>query len=661
MILFFSTSMIMAQTINSAKTDSILNKIVETVEFKDAPMIDVLRLLAHQNELNLIIGPDTMGNVSLRFSGVTLKAALDAILRSKGFSYQVYDNILLVMRPDTLERARGLGLETKLFQLKYASASDVKASIDSIKVLSPWGYTNVFYRGEGKTTPTRSDVLIVTDHPLNLKKVADLIEQLDRPVRQVAIDVQFVETILGDDQKVGIDWQQLLKVQGSYQGKTKWVLGEEVSPTGGGVLEFGTLSSTNFAAVLDILLSNRNSKLLSQPRITTLDNQQATISVGTSVWIEKRTGTGAMTEMQVTYEERLVPIQLVVVPHILHNDKILLEMQPMVEEITGWQQASSGMRLPTISSRKADSRVEVRDGETAIIGGLIRNSVLNDERKVWLLGSIPLIGHLFRYKTQNIERTELSIFITPRIIKDDNLTVQPTPPPPLFAEDKAKKPDLVVQTALDTISADKIIKKSKPPELIDLKDYFPIHLNKRWIYQWSDDVGNSWVSQLIITGKVELNYIAEESIPEGRYKSKSRTIYKWSDDGLMLLHKVNIGRDSTIYENGRIVIPSKMLESQPNENRAKWRLWKQDKTSTEGEIIQVQTLLARGGIETPAGYFKDCVLIETFWYDAQDKLGIKRRKVIWYAKGVGPVKVESDIPLDATTLKGKISGVLTSK
>jgi len=138
-----------ASTVSAADNQSTTNSlgnVVETVEFHDTPIEDILRLLARQNDLNLIIGPDSLGSISLRFSGVTLGAALDAILRSKGFQYQIFENIMLVMKPDSLEKVRGLGRQTRLFKLKYTDARDVKSAIDTARVLSPYGNIAVFAR-----------------------------------------------------------------------------------------------------------------------------------------------------------------------------------------------------------------------------------------------------------------------------------------------------------------------------------------------------------------------------------------------------------------------------------------------------------------------------------------------------------------------------------
>ncbi len=124
----------------------LLNTKVDEMEVHDAPIEDVLRLLAEQIELNMLIAPDSMGTVSLRFSDVTMREALDVILQSKGFQYQIYGNILMVNRPDSLERVRGLGLVTQIFKLKYGDAADIKATIDTSRILSPWGYTTISFK-----------------------------------------------------------------------------------------------------------------------------------------------------------------------------------------------------------------------------------------------------------------------------------------------------------------------------------------------------------------------------------------------------------------------------------------------------------------------------------------------------------------------------------
>lgn len=667
-----------------------LDSNVETVEFHNTPIEDILRLLARQHDLNLIIGPDSMGSVSLRLSGVTLRSALDAILRSKGFQYQLYENIMLVMKPDSLEKLRGLGMETRLFRLKYTDARDLKTVIDTSRVLSPWGYSAIFSRAVAteavkagvlrpQTDPTisaainvsdpiqtgqsplksRSDILLVTDRPLNLAKVAALIEQIDRRQRQVAIDVKFVETTIQDDQTTGIDWQQLLSVQGAYKGKTQWTLGgaSSLGGAGAGTIQLGALDGMRFDAVLDMLLKNQKAKLLSQPRVSTIDNQPATIGVGLTTWIEERSGdvsTGALT---ITYSERRIPIELVVVPHILEGDLVMLELRPVVEEITGWQDGAQGQKLPIISSRTADTRIEIKDGETAVIGGLLKDKTISTTKKIWLLGSLPLIGHLFQHKVESVERTDLSIFITPRIVKEGESPFQAPKeePPPAQDSVESEAPAPVKKAAEKTATN---------PEIVDIRPYFPFSADSKWTYQWKDENGTRWLSKMVVREQVQDHFYTNESVPDGIYQSNARTCYRWREGGLENLFKTNVGKDSTYYQPARQILPASMEIDKTYENTYKYTIFGiGGQKSGVGEVKQIQRLLKRDAVALSNARYKDCIVIETVWYNLGEKNGngAKKRKLIWYARDIGPVKVEHDLPLDQEVVKGKMSALLAKR
>lgn len=655
----------------SKKTEEKLDRIVETVEFVDAGIIDVLRLLAEQNGLNLIIGPDSMGVVSLRFSGVTLRAALDAILQTKGFQYTLYDNILVVSAPDSLERLRGLGLETEIVRLKYADAAGVKAMIDSAKVMSPWGYTTVYARsiktdvlratqamsGDANPAgdipvPARSDILIITDRPNNIRIVKDLINSIDVPVRQIQIDVFFVETILDENNQLGIDWQSVLSVQGNYRGKTDWIFGNSA----GSIIELGSLSQSQFKAVLDMMVTENRANLLSQPRITTLDNQPASISIGVTTWIEERTagGGGVTGEVQIRYNERQVPIELVVVPHIIHNDKILLELQPRVEEITGWQEGAQGQQLPIISTRRADSRVEIGNGETAIIGGLIKETMLLKDKKVWLLSSIPLLGNLFKQRTEQKLRTDLSIFITPHIVEEKK---------------KDDHPGITKKEIPKEIDAPEKIGTSKP-QSYSMMEYFPFKDGSNWNYAWTDTDGRSWETAMKLSDPGEKarskserkSWLMSESIYDGRANGKARSGYYWSKNGLYNEYRANMGGDSISYKPARLVMPVNMQTNKRYRSTYNWKTHNQaGGISSEGRVEQVQRFLGEYNITTKVGRFQKCAAIETIWFDKDDPTAKKQRKVVWYALDVGPVKVENDISLGDESLKGKISALLSNR
>lgn len=669
-----------------------LNNVVESLQVQEAPIEDVLRLLAEQNDLNLIIGPDSMGRVSLRFSQVTLRSALDAILRAKGFQYALYEDIMLVTRPDSLERIRGLGLETRMFRLKYADARNVKATVDTARVLSPWGKTTVYYRsvnveaakaasikpglafisGErynlAEQVPqgqvpmqARSDVLIVTDKPERMEAVARLVESLDQPSRQIAIDVQFVETILDDINQVGINWNALLETSGQYKGKTRWVFGEGVPPVGktsGGEVQLGSLAQTQFQAVLDMMLQNKRSKLLSQPSITTIDHQPATISVGVTYWIEERTGSAATGDLQITYKERQIPIELIVVPHILHERRILLELRPRVEEISGFQEAAGGFKLPLITSRSADARVEVESGQVAVIGGLIKEQTIVTEKRVWVLSSIPLLGNLFRHNEETKQRTDLSIFITPRIIGDEAepsaqakpAEAKPAPIAPRKMEGLVPVPEPEAASGAEGAAP--------AEEGMDMRSYFPLEEGRAWNYKWTARDGRAWESEMRVAGVVGGTARIDESTRGREGEGRAQTGYQWGPQGMVNLYRAVVGGDSVVYEPVRVILPARMTEGKTFESRYRSVAWSTGVRRGEArEFVQRQRLLGKFRVTAPAKTYEDCVAVETVWFDTVEPDKVTR-KVVWYAPGVGPVKVEQDIPAGSPGLKGSLSALV---
>lgn len=661
---------------------SALDNVVESVTFHDTPIQDVLRLFAAQNNLNLIIGPDSMSSVSLQLSGVTLRSALDAILRSKGYQYQIYDNILVVTVPDSLERQRGLGLETEIIHLQFADARDVKSVIDTARVLSPWGQLSVYsplvktdagqaerlIRGQAITDQpmsTRSEVLIITDRQSNIRQVKQLIAGIDKEQKQLLIDVHFVETILDEQNQMGVDWSSILQVDASRSAKTSWTLGDVATNS---FIQVGSLPQMQFKAVLDVMIKEQRANLLSQPRITTLDNQPASIFVGVTTWIEQRTGNEQTGNTQVTYIERQVPIELVVVPHIIQDKRIQLELRPKVEEITGWQQGSGGVQLPIISTRTSDSRIEVLNGETAIIGGLIKEKTLINEKNIWGLSKIPLLGNLFKHKRTERLRTDLTIFITTHIIESNNSLekYQETKNHLLDNEIINKKIFDVVDKsesiAVKQVAPQEAEAKEEPQaDEIDLFNYFPLANNIKLEYRWKEVSGSSWRSSMKSENFFRGNLIFRETTNNNDITAEAKSSYRWTSMGLENLFRIGNGGDSTAFIPGRNVIPAKMIPNKEYSFEHQFRRFDTSGNETaKGTTVQIHKLLGIGIVTTEAGRFRDCIAVETVWWN-KSPVTPKMRKVVWYALGVGPIKIENDIPFEEDNWKGKSSGLLVSK
>jgi len=429
---------------SQSKPTTARSKELLTMDFVNADLQGVLRLLAEQNNINLVVNENISGTVTVHFVNVTLKGALDAILKSNGFDYIIQDNILIVKPIDTEMEGE---TDTRVFQLDYISANDAIGPLEDI--LTPKGAIQVFQRsselsqGGDTESSTRADELVITDIPSNFDRIESLIKQLDVPVPQVMISVKFIETILSDNENMGIDWTAKATVQGGpvqatstglvSAGGATGTAGTTGGTTGGSALSglgigkfkqlnLAILTFQEFQVVLDYLKSKGNSKILSDPRITTLDNHRAQFTTETELTVIVPTvaqgATGALATE--TAEKYTIKIELVVLPHVHNNGQITMVVEPTVEGITGY--SGPNLDQPIISRRNAQTQVRVNNGETIAMGGLIKEDVRELERKVPFLGNIPLIGKLFTYRSNETQKSDLLIFITPHLVYSDRKT-----------------------------------------------------------------------------------------------------------------------------------------------------------------------------------------------------------------------------------------------
>ncbi len=392
-----------------------------TMDFKDADLRNVLRLLAEQNGLNIIAGPDITGEVTVRLRGVTIDEALRNILKANGYSFVRDENVILV-QPEQ-EEQHAMSREIEVFNLFYVDGGDVKQALEG--VLSDGGKVQTFSRtmsegSEGKTG--RSDVVIVSDQPRILEEVGKIIVELDVPEPQIMIEARIVEAFYAKDDRVGIAWPntfQLLYSKLTFEEKFQSDDGgsggsnEVIGPA----FEWGRLSMKEFQAAIDILSQERNSKLISNPRITTLNNQEAMISVSTSVPIQtvNRFSFAAESQDVATFEYIDIGITLKVTPRVNEGNTITMQVSPTIEEITGFTGPVES-QVPITTKRSTVTNIRVEDGETIVIGGLLKDNRTETISKLWLLGDIPLLGKLFRHKVVQEEQSDLIIFITPHII-----------------------------------------------------------------------------------------------------------------------------------------------------------------------------------------------------------------------------------------------------
>ncbi len=405
---------------------------VVSFEFVSQPIKSALRLLAGANDLNMVITEGVEGLVTMDLRGVTLRQALNNIVHTHDCEYIVANGIITVKSVKTVYTG---GSITKVYRLKYANANNVAEVIR--QVVSGDSLVKVFYpeflsfvdagknRKESNKVAVqgirRSSTIVVTDRPEKIAQVDDVIAELDRAPIQIMIESKLIELSPVNKNELGINWDKTINTvlwgQSILSGgdvNNYSVINPD--PGNGGDWQMASLSAGKYQAVLDFLKEKTDTKLKSNPRLLARDNEESSISVGTTVPVPRiQRGLGGQGDM-VTFEYKEVNIQLNVTPHVSGSDEITMYVNPVIEEITGWVEYLEH-RAPITDKRTVNSIVSVRNGETVVIGGLIKSQRVRTNQKVWLLGSLPLIGKLFQHEKFEDKQTDLMIFITPRIIQ----------------------------------------------------------------------------------------------------------------------------------------------------------------------------------------------------------------------------------------------------
>ncbi|OQX80513.1 MAG: hypothetical protein B6D56_04770 [Candidatus Omnitrophica bacterium 4484_70.1] len=367
-------------------------QIIKYLEFREVDIKDILRQLAKQYNLNIVFSQSA--------------------------------NVYKVTTPQEAEKE---GRQTKIFRLNNADATKLKKSLK--KTLSREGTIEV---------DVGSNSLIVTDIPRVINEIGQMLKKLDTTPLQVLITTKFIETTLGVTEKLGIDWTATVTAKGSKRpttfpfrkkGSDKDMYpftsyDSSFPPVETTEFSFGTLDFSEFQAILNLLKTRSDTKLISSPRILTLDNKEAKIHVGDIVPIPTTSETNIEKgTREVTYEDKEVGVTLTVTPQVSPDGSIRLKINPQVSTITGWTGSNDELQLPITSDRSAETEILIKDGQTVVIGGLVMNERIETVKKLPFLGDLPLIGFLFTHKqvgseTKPNKKTDLLIFVTARIVRE---------------------------------------------------------------------------------------------------------------------------------------------------------------------------------------------------------------------------------------------------
>ncbi|HIJ80285.1 MAG TPA: type IV pilus secretin PilQ [Desulfuromonadales bacterium] len=392
-----------------------------TLEFADAEVRKIFQLLAEVSKKNFVLGDDVTGIISLKLVNVPWEEALDVILDTKGLDKQEKGNIVLIkgkgkfktQAEEELEKkkvaAKAIELKTESFSVNYATIGEVTGQFEKLKTPE---------RGQ-ISSDTRTNKVIVKDTPQALDDMRNLLLQLDIPEKQVMIEARIVEASTDFSKNLGVNWGLHFKdgsasIAGVNQLDTGFggiTSAPPLSGTGtehGGSMgiSFGTLGSNiqldlkiNAAAAMGQL------KIISSPRVATVNHKRAEISQGRSV---QRTVT---TNGNIGQKEDKADLKLTVEPHINNNNTILMKIEATNDEF----QSSTDEK----TTKKAITELVLKDGETTVIGGIYKDSESSGEKGVPFLMDMPFLGRLFRSSSYSVVRTELLVFVTPRILNSN--------------------------------------------------------------------------------------------------------------------------------------------------------------------------------------------------------------------------------------------------
>jgi type IV pilus assembly protein PilQ len=418
------------------------------LDLKDADIHNVLRLLADVGAVNIVTADNVTGSVTIRMRNVPWDRALETVLQAKSLGMVRTGNVIRVAPLADLEKEREMAIarrkqefqltpvETRLIPVSYASASDIQ--IRAKDLLSPRGSIAV---------DDRTNVLIVRDIAGSLNQIEELIRSLDTQTPQVLVEARIVEASSRYLRDVGIQWGGDVTFSQATGNPTGLSFPSSVSVVGGGsdvntptagLTPYArqvqnpnfavnlpattgagqggalglTLGHINNTANLGIRLSAAESsgmiRIISSPRVLTLDNHEASISQGTLIPFSQVSAMG----VQTTFRE--AKLQLLVKPHVTAEGSVAMHVKVNRDEPDFTQTGPRGD--PTILKREAETDLLVMDGHTAVIGGIFTRNTGRNLDQIPFFGDIPLLGVLFQRRRASDSRGELVIFITPRIV-----------------------------------------------------------------------------------------------------------------------------------------------------------------------------------------------------------------------------------------------------
>ncbi len=412
------------------------------IDIQDADIVNVIRLIGDVSGKNVVIGEEVKGRVTVKLKNVPWDQALDVVLKTKDLGREDRGGIIRVVQQAKLdaeresrlklqeEREKKLPTTVRLIPVNYAVASELTPQVKEL------------LSARGKVTQdNRTNVIIVEDIRDNLDQAERLVRTLDTQTPQVLIEARMVEGTTTFTRALGIQWGGGLFFSQRGGNPTGLVFPNNVGLVGGadtqeqlttatpGVffpsnfavnlpaqnvtsgigLNLGSIGNFGFVnARLTAAEASGQAKVISAPRVTTLNNKEARITQGTNITVP------IVTQNQLTVQTVSAALELIVTPHVTADGSILMAIK-LTNNVPDFSQ-QVGTGVPPVSTKEAQTEMLVKDGDTAVIGGIFTRNTAENYQQTPFLGSIPILGWLFKSSVESDSRSEMLVFITPRIV-----------------------------------------------------------------------------------------------------------------------------------------------------------------------------------------------------------------------------------------------------
>ncbi len=447
-----------------------------TLDVENMSIEMVLKMIAAQSGLNVVISKSVVGEITVKLDKVNIYQALDSVLKTNNYVFSIENDIISVYSyQDSQQQERFTNLQTKVFTLAYTNVADLKRILLSMK--SPRGKieineknnqaiitdTPVKIREIGEAlqeldqetqvksykllyskakdveakllqivpkekgdiyVDERTNSVVVRATPIILKNIDNFIEGWDSQHKQVLIEAMIMEVTLDETTKLGISWEQKHdNTTEAHSEHPKFVdnavkFAVNLAAAGpGGIFKVGSLTADEYAVTLEALKANSNTQVLSSPRVVVIDRETANILVGSSEPYSVAT-TDPVTHLivqDVRYVD--VGVKLDVTPEIGEDKFVTMKIHP---EVSTARRVAEVDNVVAKDTTQADTTMMVKDGETIVLGGLIKNTKIQTINKVPILGDIPILGLAFKNKSYQDVKKEILVFITPHILTNDN-------------------------------------------------------------------------------------------------------------------------------------------------------------------------------------------------------------------------------------------------